>query len=137
VRDLSGENPVTIGGQTFTISTRYSDAMFPTPRPTRMPPSTCSTAAPAGAIPACARATPPPTPDVACRRGLAERGLHAPRPGGLRTAPAGAVRHPLRLAVLQHRGEPHYAPGADDAISGERRCSRRCACSGTTASATR
>ncbi len=32
VRDLSGENPVTIGGQTFTISTRYSDAMFPTPQ---------------------------------------------------------------------------------------------------------
>jgi len=31
VRDLSGENPVTIGGQTWTISTRYSDAMFPTP----------------------------------------------------------------------------------------------------------
>ncbi len=31
VKDLSGENPVVIGGQTFTISTRYSDAMFPTP----------------------------------------------------------------------------------------------------------
>ena len=32
VRDLSGDNPVTIGGQTWTISTRYSDAMFPTPQ---------------------------------------------------------------------------------------------------------
>ena len=32
VRDLSGDNPVVIGGQTFTITTRYSDAMFPTPR---------------------------------------------------------------------------------------------------------
>jgi hypothetical protein len=32
VRDLSGENTVTIGGQTFTISTRYSDAMFPLPQ---------------------------------------------------------------------------------------------------------
>jgi hypothetical protein len=31
VRDLSGDNPVVIGGQTFTITTRYSDAMFPTP----------------------------------------------------------------------------------------------------------
>jgi len=31
VRDLSGDNPVVIGGQTWTISTRYSDAMFPTP----------------------------------------------------------------------------------------------------------
>ena len=31
VRDLSGENPVTIGGQSWTISTRYTDAMFPTP----------------------------------------------------------------------------------------------------------
>ena len=31
VKDLSGENPVVIGGQTFTILTRYSDAMFPTP----------------------------------------------------------------------------------------------------------
>jgi hypothetical protein len=28
VKDMSGENPVTIGGQTWTISTRYSDAMF-------------------------------------------------------------------------------------------------------------
>lgn len=31
VLDLSGENPVTIGGQSYTITTRYSDAMFPTP----------------------------------------------------------------------------------------------------------
>jgi hypothetical protein len=31
VRDLSGDNSVVIGGQTFTITTRYSDAMFPTP----------------------------------------------------------------------------------------------------------
>jgi len=31
VKDLSGENPVVIGGQTWTISTRYTDAMFPTP----------------------------------------------------------------------------------------------------------
>jgi hypothetical protein len=31
VKDLSGENSVVIGGQTWTISTRYSDAMFPTP----------------------------------------------------------------------------------------------------------
>jgi hypothetical protein len=31
VKDMSGENPVTIGGQSWTISTRYSDAMFPTP----------------------------------------------------------------------------------------------------------
>lgn len=31
VRDMSGDNPVTIGGQTWTISTRYADAMFPTP----------------------------------------------------------------------------------------------------------
>lgn len=31
VKDLSGENTVVIGGQTWTISTRYSDAMFPTP----------------------------------------------------------------------------------------------------------
>jgi len=31
VRDLSGDNPVVIGGQSFTITTRYSDAMFPTP----------------------------------------------------------------------------------------------------------
>jgi peptidase M28-like protein len=31
VRDLSGDNPVVIGGQPFTITTRYSDAMFPTP----------------------------------------------------------------------------------------------------------
>ena len=31
VKDLSGENPVVIGGQTWTISTRYSDSMFPTP----------------------------------------------------------------------------------------------------------
>ena len=31
VRDLSGDNPVVIGGQTWTITTRYSDAMFPTP----------------------------------------------------------------------------------------------------------
>ena len=32
VKDLSGENPVVIGGQTWTISTRYSNAMFPTPQ---------------------------------------------------------------------------------------------------------
>lgn len=32
VKDLSGENPVDIGGQTWTISTRYTDAMFPTPQ---------------------------------------------------------------------------------------------------------
>ena len=31
VRELSGDLPVVIGGQPFTISTRYSDAMFPTP----------------------------------------------------------------------------------------------------------
>src|SRR5262245_47246336 len=31
VRDLSGDNPVVVGGQTRTITTRYSDAMFPTP----------------------------------------------------------------------------------------------------------
>lgn len=31
VKDLSGENTVTIGGQTWTISTRYTDSMFPTP----------------------------------------------------------------------------------------------------------
>ena len=31
VRDLSGDNPVVIGGETWTITTRYSDAMFPTP----------------------------------------------------------------------------------------------------------
>ena len=31
VKDLSGENTVDIGGQTWTISTRYTDAMFPTP----------------------------------------------------------------------------------------------------------
>ncbi len=31
VKDLSGENTVDIGGQTWTISTRYSDSMFPTP----------------------------------------------------------------------------------------------------------
>jgi hypothetical protein len=31
VKDLSGENPVTIGGTDWTILTRYSDAMFPTP----------------------------------------------------------------------------------------------------------
>lgn len=31
VRDLSGDNPVVIAGSTWTISTRYSDAMFPTP----------------------------------------------------------------------------------------------------------
>jgi hypothetical protein len=31
VKDLSGENPVVIGGQTWTILTRYADAMFPTP----------------------------------------------------------------------------------------------------------
>ena len=31
VKDLSGENSVVIDGQTWTISTRYSDAMFPTP----------------------------------------------------------------------------------------------------------
>jgi Peptidase family M28 len=31
VRELSGDLPVVIGGQTYTISTRYSDAMFPTP----------------------------------------------------------------------------------------------------------
>jgi hypothetical protein len=29
VKDLSGENPVTIGEATYTISTRFSDAMFP------------------------------------------------------------------------------------------------------------
>lgn len=29
VKDLSGENSVVIGGNTFTIRTRYSDAMFP------------------------------------------------------------------------------------------------------------
>ena len=29
VKDLSGENPVVVNGQTVTISTRYSDAMFP------------------------------------------------------------------------------------------------------------
>lgn len=31
VRDMSGDNPVTIGGQQWTITTRYTDAMFPTP----------------------------------------------------------------------------------------------------------
>jgi hypothetical protein len=31
VRDLTGDNPVVIGGQTWTITSRYSDAMFPTP----------------------------------------------------------------------------------------------------------
>src|SRR5262245_35905224 len=31
VRELSGDTSVVIGGQTFTITTRYSDAMFPTP----------------------------------------------------------------------------------------------------------
>ncbi|HJQ96821.1 MAG TPA: M20/M25/M40 family metallo-hydrolase [Candidatus Polarisedimenticolaceae bacterium] len=31
VKDLSGENPVVIGGQSWTISTRYSASMFPTP----------------------------------------------------------------------------------------------------------
>ena len=31
VRELSGDLPVVIGGQNFTITTRYSDAMFPTP----------------------------------------------------------------------------------------------------------
>ena len=31
VKDLSGENPVDIGGQMWTITTRYADAMFPTP----------------------------------------------------------------------------------------------------------
>jgi hypothetical protein len=31
VRELSGDTSVVIGGQTFTIATRYSDAMFPTP----------------------------------------------------------------------------------------------------------
>jgi hypothetical protein len=31
VRDLSGDNPVVVGGVTRTITTRYSDAMFPTP----------------------------------------------------------------------------------------------------------
>ena len=30
-RDLSGDNPVVVGGVTRTITTRYSDAMFPTP----------------------------------------------------------------------------------------------------------
>ena len=29
VKDMSGENPVTIGGQPFTITTRWSNAMFP------------------------------------------------------------------------------------------------------------
>jgi hypothetical protein len=32
VKDLSGENPVTIDGVERTIRTRYSDAMFPTPQ---------------------------------------------------------------------------------------------------------
>jgi len=31
VKDLSGENPVTIGGTSYTIRTRYADAMFPVP----------------------------------------------------------------------------------------------------------
>jgi hypothetical protein len=31
VRDLSGDSPVVVSGQTRTITTRYSDAMFPTP----------------------------------------------------------------------------------------------------------
>jgi hypothetical protein len=31
VRDLSGDSPVFVAGQTRTITTRYSDAMFPTP----------------------------------------------------------------------------------------------------------
>ena len=32
VKDLSGENSVVVGGRSRTISTRYSDAMFPTPQ---------------------------------------------------------------------------------------------------------
>ena len=140
VKDLSGENPTLVGGVMRTINSRYSDAMFPTPRPTPTRPSIFSRRGRVGATPGCAKATPPRTRAARVRRRSPGRTSCSPIPGQVDFGQHQQVilRHALRLAVVLGRREHRPTrPARTTRCPAARRCSRRCASSRTTGSGTR
>ena len=114
-KDVSGENPVVIGGTTYTIRTRYSGAMFPTPAANAMATEYLLDKAAGWGYTGVRE--PYTSTDSGCSQTSTWQNVVFTLPGQVDFGQHQQVIYVTHYDSLS-QDKLNYAPGADDAMSG-------------------